>query len=381
MFAEIAPSEHSPARAGRLVVGLALVVGGMATDALAGTQALAGNLLIAILLHVVGVVPWVIGIEMTAQQSSMVRHVGHSIHTEVESPRALLGPWRRLIDRRKGMSSWTVLAGVLGLFLFPGLGPAACGLAFTISWVLRWNRRRRADALEELDVPIAPLRASRAVNALRALEIQPLVDVLHGPDLQAKRAAIDLLCSWPSLGGGLLRSTLADPDPDVRSLAAVALTRLDDRFTRQINEARAAASHEDTEAHVRIAHMHYEYALSDPTDQSKRTFHLSHARDALQRALVRQPERGDLLVELARVYRELTDHERAWQAALAAIGTDPHRAEAYLLGMELAFRTGRLDALRALARQSTVHAGWPTDVLAIARWWADPAPPALAADA
>jgi tetratricopeptide (TPR) repeat protein len=218
------------------------------------------------------------------------------------------------------------------------------------------------------------VRVDQRVDPLRELQIQPLVDILRQPNSELKRAAIAALGRRGSREAmRLVRGALTDPDPDVRSDAAVTLSRLEDDFNRALSQA-AAQGLDSPHGAKRYADLCYRYATSELLDAATSRYYLTQARDTLRRITALQPERADVWIDLARVHHDLGEAAAAWQALDRAQTLHPHQVAGYLLGMELAFEARDWDRLAAYAQQGGLAAGDDHEDRELLSWWAHAQP-------
>jgi hypothetical protein len=163
---------------------------------------------------------------------------------------------------------------------------------------------------------------------------------------------------------------LADKDPDVRSWAAVGLSKVEDHFNEQLHEAGSLAeSSPDPVPHLtRLSQLFCDLAACHPSDEGSQRFYLRQAQDAALRAISIDPERSELWLTVLRCQVANRDHKNAWET-FERIRTDfPAEAEAYVLAMEVAVEQGRHDELKGLAESSRA-AGADSPLL---RWWREP---------
>lgn len=327
----------------RWLLGGALLVLGLVTDAGAGLLVFADEPVWGLIAHVPAALTWALGVSVVEGRMS-------------------------------------VAALVTGC-LFPVFGPIGYSLVFGTSRLFRARRQAgltRAERSESNDWP----PSNEPMDPLRDLEIQPLVDVLRDPDIELKRAAIAALGRQANgAAPHILRGLLTDPDPDVRSHAAVVLSRLENAQSRALSQAIAQArEHPDVADHYdQVARLSYEYAHSGLVDNPIGLFHLTQARDALEKAISLEPARVDLRLELARVQSELDETTAAWCTLDRAFAVCSDSVDVYLLGMEMAFRERQWNRLVALAQRGR---SIPTDDVtnqAVLEWWAKALP--MAGDA
>jgi hypothetical protein len=290
--------------------GTALVAVGLATDLGAGVLILDGDVATGLATHIVAVIVWAFG--------------------------------TMLIGRDP------IVTGTIALATFPGIGTAGLTIAGAIWPLLTLHSRRSKDGrLPARIEPERPVPDVPAVNQLRELEVQPLVDALRDGDPVLKRGAVDFLGRQPRADAvRLVRRLLADPDLEVRSEAAVMLSRLETDMTRAIFAASDGIEKapRDPEMHARLGSLLREYAESGLPERVLRRHHLLQARKALQRALGldhESPAAADRWLELARVHHDLGQLREARGAldrALALSGSDSGKASEIALQVALAER-------------------------------------------
>jgi tetratricopeptide (TPR) repeat protein len=179
----------------------------------------------------------------------------------------------------------------------------------------------------------------------------------------------------------LVRGALTDPDPDVRSDAAVTLSRFEDNVTRALSQA-VAQGLDSPHSARRYADLCSRYATSDLLDAATSRYYLTQARDTLRRITALQPERAEVWLDLARVHYHLGEEAAAWQALDRARTLHPANVASYLLGMEMAFDARDWDRLAAYAHQgwlASAQQGWlaagdEREDRELLRWWSHAQP-------
>jgi tetratricopeptide (TPR) repeat protein len=237
---------------------------------------------------------------------------------------------------------------------------------------------------DQREAPDLAVHLDQRVDPLRDLQIQPLVDILRQPNSELKRAAIEMLGRRGSHEAmRLVREALTDPDPDVRSDAAVTLSRFEDNVNRALSQA-VAQGLDSLHSAERYADLCYRYATSDLLDAATSRYYLTQARDTLRRITALRPERAEVWLDLARVHYQLGEEAAAWQALDRARTLHPANVASYLLGMEMAFDARDWDRLAAYAHQGWLayaHQGWLAagdehEDRELVRWWSHAQPPA-----
>ena len=118
------------------------------------------------------------------------------------------------------------------LILFPGLGMLSAAASLASNFVFAAETRSERDKDKGVSAMSDILASVESVLAepfdpMADLAVQPLVARLANATSAEKRAAIDLICRCPHPQGmEIVRSLLADADPDMRALAALAVNKL-----------------------------------------------------------------------------------------------------------------------------------------------------------
>jgi hypothetical protein len=356
-----APTSGRRAHA-RRPYGVLLVVLGLLADSSAGLMILVNQDGRGLLVHVPAALGWALGISVLNGRL----------------------PWRAPAAQAEPayLNRWLLTSVLLGLVLFPGLGPLGCTVGFGLSHLLDRGSQQDPGVGDHLEAPDLAVRRDQRGDPLRDLQIQPLVDILRQPNSELKRAAIAMLGRQGSHEAmRLVRGSLADPDPDVRSDAAVTLSRFEDNVTRALSQA-VAQGLESPHSAKRYADLCYRYATSDLLDAATSRYYLTQARDTLRRITALRREQADVWLDLARVHYRLGEEAAAWQALDRARTLHPANVASYLLGMEMAFDARDWDRLAAYAHQgrlASAHQGWLAagdehEDRELLRWWSQAQP-------
>ncbi len=351
----------------RRLLGVTLVLLGVLGDGGAWIFLLVGRVGWGLLLHLPAVSIWAWGILLIEARPRQIARPSPSLGNILQNQRTPQ-PGRSLPARMKLPSGWAVVAGLLGLLLFPGLGTFACSLAFGLSLFLPRSQKQAASESDSMQskAPLASIPAP--LHPLLELEALPLVDALRLPDIALKRGALNHLGRQGSREAvQYIRKLLTDPHPDVRNDAAVILFRLNHQWNQQIGEAGTQASLQpDSKAHQEhLANLCYGYACSGLLDTTSSRFYAERARDALQQATKLEPAQAELWLFLARVRQKLGEVAEAWQAIEQALALAPDNVEGQLLAIELAFSQRNWKQLAAVVgRLQNGVAG-----AAFLNWW------------
>ncbi len=375
----------------RQLCGAALAVSGLGADCVAAVWVLDTADPRSALLHMAAVVVWIAGVRMLAGErhdleshADRRRRIRSANGRPAARPRRLYLPsfiWTRLTESwtpsdntaagrlvAEDMDGWTVVALIVGLVPFPAVGPLALSIARAAVWLLRLvpnpQDARRSQTERGLEMPHA-----RMVSIQRELEVQPIVDILHGSDRALKRAAIHALARQPS-GEGVqwLRDLLVDSDADLRDAASLALFRLEVDFEREL---RRAGRQESATPPAALASLYIRYARSGLLDDISGALYLHKACDALQQAIAAEPDCTRLQFQLASLQSELGMEAEACETLECGLGSGQVDAQSCLEGMDIAFRNGRWEQLLQLAQRARLVFDDDPEPKALIQWWTE----------
>jgi len=316
---------------------------GLLGESAIGVLLLVGAGMQILLLHIPAVLLWALGVNLIGKQH---------VHEE-----------QTIRIGRMCMHKWSIAALLLSWCTFPGFGPLAYSIAlFTTKFL-----HQRA-AIETPEVTTSAHEISPPLD----LEIQPLIDVLRTSDLEMRRAAVAALSRQVNPGAiQLLRQLLSDAQPEIRSDASIALTRLEEELAGTLNAALElwTADPVDKERTLNLANQYYEYACSNVLDEMSQHCYFAKARDVLQQCITQGSMNADLWLKLARIRQHLGETTEALQDARTALQLQPHAAEAYLLAMELAFRLHAWETLISLAREGLRTLPPASEARTTLQWW------------
>jgi tetratricopeptide (TPR) repeat protein len=209
--------------------------------------------------------------------------------------------------------------------------------------------------------------------------VQPLVDTLYQGDLETRRSSVAALGRQATPDANrLLRELLADPQPEVRSDASIALTKMEEQLAQALNNSfeHWMAQPENQERTAALADQYYSYATSNILDKPSQRSYLQKARELLQQlvernqevfekaapndnlrsaplletavrddaahlrsASLRREEVAGLWYKLARVYYAMGELPEALHSVQKALVLQPEYPEATALAMDVAFRS------------------------------------------
>jgi len=261
------------------------------------------------------------------------------------------------------MNKWGVGALLLGLFTFPGLGT----LTYSIALVMATLLRRKMGAFSQKLVQKTPelVHVSPVVS-------QPIVDIPQDADIETKRLAVARLSRQGTPEAmQVLRQLLSNPQAEVRTDASIALTHLEERLSRMLNNSleQWMKDPSERESTLNLANQYYQYAHSNVLDEASQHFYLVKAYDLLHRVTAQGAMEADLWLKLARVCQRLNKLDEALRAVRISLQFSPHTSEAYLLAMELTFKLRDWDGLVAFASEGVGALPAASEVSKSLQWW------------
>ncbi len=357
---------HSPQRgpsAARRLVGMAVITLGLAGDLGACFLLVGGHPLMGLASHVPAVGVWTLGIYVLTATSTLDQLY--------ESDEAM-----KKQPSGSTFNGWTIAAAMLGLFTFPGIGTAGVSLAFGFSYLFRQRaipRSTLGETLASLQVPALSMRPAGLEQASQVLSI---VDVLRQQNTEMRRAVVRTLgFQGDKESVDILRRLLTDANPDVRSDAAVILTRLENDYNQRILKAleQIEDAPDDLEKHLQLARRYYEFAESGLLDPVSRRHYLRQAERIFSEASEAQPARLSILFERARVTHLLGRSNEAIAMLTHLLEQRPDDNAAYALLLEVAFAQQEWGIVLALSQRP--H-GLTKEQAEVLRWWTEIIPPA-----
>jgi len=341
-----------------------LIAVGVLSDALAGLTLVQGRTLAGLELHLAASLTWIAGIHLL--RASDGRQCGQPAASSSTPPSDMSDS-----SPARDRDSQNAVAALLGLALFPGLGPLACTFALVTTRLLRRPQTPQARQIDGGDFA-EPWAGSAARHGRTAAVTRPLIELLRSPDPEAKQYALQRVLQEPGARSiSLARCLLGDPDPDMRALAALAVSRLESSLSQALRECvlRCQADPEDADLHADLGILFHQWADKDEAHPAQRRLYLRQARQELEKAVSLGPSRGETLLSLAEVLIALKEHESASDALEEALAEGAGSLKAHLLAMEIAFRERRFDRLGNLAQRALPFAGDGGETATLLVWW------------
>jgi hypothetical protein len=262
---------------------------------------------------------------------------------------------------------WSLMGFLLGIALFPGVGTLGCSIAFLATPV--WRRiQHQMPARQPLSVLVLPPRD----EGVSDVELQPLVDVVRSGDIQMQRAVVEVLGRQATPDTiAFLRNLLHHPSADVQSESALALNRLEEQFTDQLQAAHKAfkSSPNESERLYDVAMAYTVYAMSNLLEPEMKLLFLCESRDYFLQFLDLVPDRVDVQVELARVYHHLGARDEALSMLRTSMSSMTPTANDYLLALDIAFAARSWDLLRDWIEAACKKYPDHPDIISVASVW------------
>lgn len=342
----------------RRLFGAAFIMLGLGGDGGAAYLILAQQPLPGLGLHVLAVVVWALGMQRITQPSA---------------PEATAGA--DSTNKAAGPSGWAVAGAIVSGCTFPAIGTFGVSLAFLFSYVFRRRTIPRSTLGETLASLQVPALSMRPAGLEQASQVLTIVDVLHQQNTEMRRAVVRTLgFQGDKESVVILRRLLTDANPDVRSDAAVILTRLENDYQQRILKAQELieAAPDDDEQLLQLGRRYQEFAESGLLDPISREHYLHEAEYIFQRATELQPNRLGIFIELARVYHHLGRSEEAIAILTYVLRQRREDTVAFALLLEVAFAQQAWGVFLQMAQQGQSLGKEQRELL---RWWAEIIPP------
>lgn len=254
-------------------------------------------------------------------------------------------------------------------YLFPtftlvfvtALGPlGALGMAYTTlarAWLLR-GKPPFGELMHVLFPADSGKRSNRLYDQLSRMEpslaieegLAPLANIIARGTQKQKQAALLLMMQhYQPLFTPILKQALHDKDPNVRAMAATAISRIEIRMNEEAQELEGELNFDYNEENLISLAVHYDqYAWSDLLDPAQTERCRKRALDYYSQYLKRQPRDVSVYKEVGRL------HYRSGQLDQAGAWFDQHREKAngslpfLAWDLEVLYEQGRFDKVREL---------------------------------
>jgi hypothetical protein len=339
------------------LLGVAFIMLGLGGDGVAGYLILAQLLVPALAVHVLAVGVWGLGMQRLTQPAA---------------PEPATGATR---NAAHGPSGWAVAGTIISGCTFPAIGMFSVSVAFLFSHVLRRRTIPRSTLGETLASLQVPAFSMRPAGLEQASQVLTIADVLHQQNTEMRRAVVRTLgFQGDKESVVILRRLLTDGNPDVRSDAAVILTRLENDYQQRILKAQELieAAPDDDEQLLQLGRRYQEFAESGLLDPISREHYLHEAEYIFARVTEMQPKRLGLFIELARIYHQVGRSEEAIAILTYVLRQRREDTVAFTLLLEVAFAQQAWSVFLQLAQQAPALAKEQRELL---RWWAEIIPP------
>lgn len=247
-----------------------------------------------------------------------------------------------------------ICTAAAGLF-----GAAGAAIAVTTVWLSRsaggtaeWFASLFPESPQH-DLEESASTARAAISAESDGEVMPLVDLLDRGDELQKQAVVSLVARSfrPSLAP-LLRRALEDPSNAVRAQAATTLARIEGSFLERVVALRRELDHSASgkAARLELARLFDDYAYTGLLDPEREHQNRAEALGLYLAYLRDDPLNARVRTSVARLLVRQRDYVAAesWLEGLSP--AEAQTPQTAMWRMEVAFRLGRWNDLRALAR-------------------------------
>jgi len=211
----------------------------------------------------------------------------------------------------------------------------------------------------------------------RQIEIQPLVDLIHGRDLTLRRAATKYLGKLENRDSvKMLQNLLKDSDREVRFYASSSLAKIDEKLSKRIRTLvdESASRPADLLLLKELGYAYLDYIQAGTLDAIGERYHLEKCEETFRKALDYE-QTSETHFSLGRVLFKLGRQDEAESHFTKAIELNPKSADAYFWRAEVAFLRRDFSHVIDDCRATCSCAGGDlnTTQQIIAPWWAETA--------
>ena len=284
-------------------------------------------------------------------------------------------------DTRK-LDFWVYLCLCLFLPVYGGIGSflvfeyrrRRSGKALLVDGYADYIRSAGAEDQETAD-PLADGSVEQMVS--RELSIQSYMDIMRGVDRTLKKALIaKILQEWTPSAVDLLKVALRDEVYEIRSFAATALTTIEDRVNRNIQDMRRSVlrSPDDASLKLKLAESYLGYAGSGLLDSNSSHHYAEIALGILEEAAAQCEEAESLrlsfMVLRGQAARLLGDRKIQRASYEEILGIQPDHQETLGHMCEFCFRDRDFEGLTTLCDRFLALADDDHPAASAAKLWA-----------
>jgi len=252
------------------------------------------------------------------------------------------------------------LYGWMSLFM-PYIGMAGCVLV-----ALSRGNLRREDALQQYkeftkrerfrDLYLAPVDDARVIIS-KALDIEPIRDILRTNDVPLKTGAIQYLTARLSPDSvWMIQQCISDESEEIRYFAHLALLTLEEGYMSRINDIQARTqkySAGRAEAFKELGEIYQEYIRSGLVDEKAMPFYYEQAQKAFISARELMKEDVEVSMALGRLAAARGDYKAAGNYFREALGEERFVLDAWLGIFNACYEKGDLKELAVSVREAT----------------------------
>ncbi len=245
------------------------------------------------------------------------------------------------------------VSGLLTFFI-PLIGIVGCAFVLTCTGISK--RDSAAGLLDEIDGLVEEgtgvHETATDFNSFvqEETEIEPIIDIINGEDVELKRGAVNLLARIGNADAvKLLQNCLSDKNDEVRFYASTAIARLNDQHIKAIESAVESCEANENDAAVlaKAGDLCRKYAETGLLEASSTLHYLGVAAESYTKALNINRGDVDLKVKLGHLSMRKGERGKAKGYFEDAFKERPDSHEAFLGLCQLFYENWDLDALAA----------------------------------
>jgi len=251
------------------------------------------------------------------------------------------------------------LYGWMSLFM-PYIGMAGCVLV-----ALSRGNLRREDALQQYkeftkrerfrDMYLARVDDAREIIS-KALDIEPIRDILRTNDVPLKTGAIQYLTSRPSPDAvWMIQQCISDESEEVRYFAHLALVELEEQYMSKINDIQERTQKHyagRAEAFKMLGGIYREYLKSGLVDEKATPFYSEQARKAFLSARELLPDDLEVSMALGELSAACGDYQAAGDYYRETLKDERFVLEAWLGIFSACYEKGDIKELAVAVREA-----------------------------
>lgn len=245
-------------------------------------------------------------------------------------------------------------------FFFPLIGIIGCLLTCILTKFLKKggivDEHARLDRYidQRSDRPEMVTDFTAFVNA--ETEIEPIIDIINGKDVELKRGAVNLLSRIGSPDAiKLLKNCLSDDNDEVRFYASTAIARLNDQHTFKIKKLKKLSdkTFDIPASLIKYGEACKQYSETGLIEENAGMFYISMAKDSFVKALKLEKENIELKIALGHLCICKKEYDEASIYFKETLKAKPDSHDAFLGLCQLYFEMWDLKSLSEFIKTET----------------------------